>query len=157
MFASSAMGVLLSGGSVIDLDGTFFVQMGVFFAAFVILRSLVFRPVMDLLDAREAAVGGAKGEAQSMQTDAEARRDHFESEMKKVRAEAIGKRDALRVETRNLARELTDKARSERTATLAEAQARLDAEADKIRTETRAQIPILAREIASKLLDRSVN
>ena len=45
MPSSLALIVLLSGGessSVIDLDATLFVQMGVFFCAFFILKFLVF-------------------------------------------------------------------------------------------------------------------
>jgi len=157
MVASSAFGVLLSGGSVMDLDGTLFVQLGVFFAAFVILKVLVFTPVMKLVDAREAAVDGAKSEADKMQGDAESRREHFESEMRRVTAEANEKRDALRGDAQDFARELTDNARAESAKTMASAKAQLDADAEKIRTEAHATIPGLAKEIASKLLDRSVS
>lgn len=157
MLASSAFGVLLSGGSVIDLDGSMFVQMGIFFVAFLILRSLVFRPVMRVFDAREAAVGGAKGEAEAMEADALGKRDHFEAEMRKVRAEANQKRDALRAETQKAAAELTATARTESSTAVAAGKAKLDAEADKARAEVQAMVPTLAKEIASKLLDRSVN
>lgn len=157
MLASSAFGVLLSGGSPIDLDGSMFVQMGIFFIALLILRSLVFQPVMKMFDAREAAVGGAKGDAEAMEADAHGKREHFESEMRKVRAEANQKRDALKAETQKLARELTDKAREESSAAVSAGKAKLDAEADKTRTEVQAQVPVLAKQIADKLLDRSVN
>lgn len=140
-----------------DLDGTLFVQMGVFFVAFLVLRALVFNPIMSLVEAREAAVGGAKVEADKMQADAESRRDHFESEMRRVTAEANTERDALRGEAQDLARKLTDEARAESAQAMASAKAKLDADADKIRAEARATIPGLAKEIASKLLDRSVN
>ena len=157
MVASSAFGVLLSGGSPIDVDGTLLFQLGVFFFAFFILRSLVFNPVMALFEAREAAVGGAKRDADQMQADAESKRDHFEFELRRVTSESNAERDALRAEAQTLAREQTEKARAEGAKTLADAKTRLDADADKIRSEAQTSIPGLAREIASKLLDRSVN
>ena len=52
MLSSFALGVLLSGGSVIDLDASIFIQMGIFFVAFFILKALVFNPTMQLFDAR---------------------------------------------------------------------------------------------------------
>ena len=60
------IGVLLAGGgSPIDLDGSFFAQLAIFFAAFLILQHLVFRPVTALFDAREAAMEGAKADAEN--------------------------------------------------------------------------------------------
>ena len=156
MQASSAFGVLLSGGSPIDLDGSMFVQMGIFFIAFLILRSLVFQPVMRVFDAREAAVGGAKREAESMEHDAHEKREHFEHEMRKVRAEANEKRDALRSETQAAAREITEKARTESANAVAAGKAKLDAEAAQASAAAQAQIPVLAKQITDKLLNRSV-
>ena len=88
MPSSLAVSVLLSsGGSVIDLDATLFVQMGVFFCAFFILKFLVFRPVMDVFDARDQATGGAKEDAARMETEAAEKRAHFEGELRKVSPE----------------------------------------------------------------------
>src|SRR5688500_3063399 len=71
MLFSIPMGVMLSGGSPVDLDGSLFVQLGIFFIAFFILRSLVFRPVMELFDARTAAMEGSREEAKRLETEAE--------------------------------------------------------------------------------------
>ena len=156
MFSSLAVGVLLSGGSVIDLDGSIFIQLGIFFAAFFILKGLVFKPVLELFDAREAATTGAKLEAARMEDEAGQKRAHFEGELRKVRASASEDREKLRGEALKLARELTDKARYEANASQKSAKARLDLEAGGVRQRVMADVPQLAREIASKLLGRSV-
>lgn len=156
MFSSLAVGVFLSGGSVIDLDGSIFVQLGIFFTAFFILKSLVFKPVMELFDARAAATVGSKEEALRMEEDAAQKRAHFEGELRKVRAAASEDREKLRHEAQKLARELTDKARFEATAAQKSAKARLDQEAAGVRERAMHDVPGLAREIAGKLLGRSV-
>ncbi|MDH5675027.1 MAG: ATP synthase F0 subunit B [Myxococcales bacterium] len=157
MLSSIPLGLLLSGGSPIDLDGSFFVQMGVFFIAFLILRGLVFQPVMGLFDAREAAMGGSRDQADQMERDADEKRAHFEGELRKVSEQAGKERDRLRTDAQKLARELTEKARRENAATLSSAKAQLDLEAKEARDKAQEQVPGLAREIAEKLLHRSMS
>src|SRR6185436_15242659 len=126
MPSSHAFTVLLSGGSPIDLDGTFFVQLGIFFAAFFILRGLVFRPVMGLFDARSAAMEGSKAQAAQMSAQADQTREGFEAQLRSVRQKANEERDKRRAEAQQLARELTDKARQENGALLNAARTRLE-------------------------------
>jgi F-type H+-transporting ATPase subunit b len=156
MFSSLAVSMLLSGGSVIDLDGSIFIQLGIFFVAFFMLKALVFRPVMELFDAREAATTGAKQDALRMDEEAAQKRAHFEGELRKVRASAGEDRDRLRAEAQKLARELTDKARFEANAAQKSAKARLDQEASGVRERAMRDVPQLAKDIAAKLLGRSV-
>lgn len=150
-------GVMLSGESPIDLDASLLVQMGVFFAAFLILRSLVFRPVMGLFDQRSEAMEGARTKASEMERDADQSREHLESELRRVRQKASEQRDRLRNDAQHLARELTERARKDNSAALSSATARLALEAKDIRTKAQAQAPVLARQIAERLLGRSVN
>lgn len=157
MLSSVLLGVLLSGSSVIDLDGSFFVQLAIFFAAFFILKGLVFSPVMKLFDQREEAVAGARARAQQMEEDAESKRHHFEGELRRVSQAAQADREKLRAEAQKAAREILEQARLRNQSALAEARLRLEAEANKARDEGRAQIPQLSKQIAEKLLDRSVN
>jgi F-type H+-transporting ATPase subunit b len=156
MLSIIPMGVLLSGGSPIDLDGSFFVQLGIFFVAFLILRALVFKPIMDLFDARDAAMSGAKKQAESMTGEADATREHFESQLRSVRAKANEERDKKRAEAQQLARDLTSKARQQHTTQLQAAKARLDMEAREARSKAEAEVPELARQVSEKLLGRSV-
>ena len=96
MLSITPMGVLLAGGSPIDLDGSFFVQLGIFFVAFLILRALVFKPVMELFDARTAAMSGSKELAEKMSGEADATREGFEAQLRSVRAKANEERDKKR-------------------------------------------------------------
>jgi F0F1-type ATP synthase membrane subunit b/b' len=157
MVASVAWGVLLASGSPIDLDGTFFLQVGIFFVAFFILKSLVFEPVVELFDAREAAMSGAKKDADTMNADAAAKREHLESELRRVRQVSTEHRDRLRAEAQTLARKLAEAARRESAATLANSRTQLDVQAQDVRKRALAEAPQLAKQIAERLLARSVS
>jgi F-type H+-transporting ATPase subunit b len=157
MLCTIPLGVLLSGESPIDLDGSLIVQFLIFWVAFFMLRGLVFRPVMGLFDAREQAMQGSQDEAAQLQQKAEQTREHFEAELRRVRAKATENREQLRSQAQQLARELTETARRENNATLSSAKAQLDVEAKDARKKADGEVPVLARQIAEHLLGRSVS
>lgn len=152
MFATIALAVLLAGGSLIDLDGTFFLQLALFFVAFLLLRAFVFNPVMELFEAREKAIDGARRDARQLEREAARRTHEFEEELKRVRNASNRERDLLRAEGQRLAAELTGRTRADAQAALAKARARLEAEGAALRAESTKQVPVLAREIAARLL-----
>ncbi|HEX7478786.1 MAG TPA: ATP synthase F0 subunit B [Polyangiales bacterium] len=156
MLCSVALGVILSGGSVIDLDATLFVQLAIFFATFLVLKSLVFKPVLQVFDAREKATAGAKEDARRMEEEVAKQRAHFEGELRKVRAASGEDREKLRAEAQKLARELTEKARTEAMAAQKQAKDKLEHEAGEVRQRLLREVPALAKQIAGKLLGRSV-
>ncbi|MEM8609495.1 MAG: ATP synthase F0 subunit B [Myxococcota bacterium] len=147
---------LLSEGSIIDLDNTIWIQLVLFVVAFLVLRPLVFRPMIALFEAREGAIHGAKLEAQRLQDEAQAGTAEFDEEMRKLRLQAGEERDRLRNEGKALERDVLDKVRSETARQLAEADQKLKADAQRLRAEVDANIPTLARDIASKMLNREV-
>jgi F-type H+-transporting ATPase subunit b len=153
---SIALSVLLSSGSVIDLDGTIFVQVVLFLVAFLLLHSLVIKPVMSVLDAREQAIDGSKVEAQKLQSEADAKRQTLEEELRKIWEAANQERERLRAEGQQQARQLTERARTDTERALADAKTKLEAEGARLRAEVRGIIPVLARQISSKILDREV-
>ncbi len=143
-------------GSIIDLDGTFFFQFALFWVAFVVLRKLVFHPVLAVLEAREEAIEGARQKAKRLERESAARAKEFEAELHKVRVSAGSERDKLREEARHLEETILTKVRAETDQELAEAQATMTKEAEKIRAAMATDVPLLAKEIAAKLLAREV-
>ncbi len=147
--------VFLSG-SLIDLDGTVFIQLGLFFVAFMVLRPLVFRPIVALIEAREEAIEGAVEEAKAMTSEAKEAEAEFETEMRRVRLAAGEERDRLRAEGKKLEASVLDKVKSSTAEQMAEAEATLTKEASRVRQEMTADTALLAKQIASKLLEREV-
>ena len=147
---------LLSEGSIIDLDGTIWIQLGLFAIAFFVFKPLIFRPMVALFEARENAIEGAKLEALRLQDEASAESEEFEDEMRRLRLQAGEERDRLRAEGKRLERTVLDRGREETDKQLADADAQLASEAAKLRAEVEASVPALAKQIASKLLSREV-
>lgn len=147
---------LLSEGSIIDLDVTFWFQLALFGIAFFLFRPLVFRPMVALFEARENAIEGAKLEALRLQDEASAESEEFEEEMRRLRLQAGEERDRLRAEGKRLESAILERVREETDKQLSEADAQLGHEEAKLRSELDQSIPTLARQIASKMLDREV-
>jgi F-type H+-transporting ATPase subunit b len=156
MQLSAILSALLSGGSIIDIDGTALVQLAMFFVAFFALRALVFKPMLAVLDAREEAIDGAKDLAKRLDVEVKEKQASFEAELRKVRGASSEERDRLRAEGLDLERKLLDKVRTETQKLAADAKLKLDEEAQLARQKLAAQRPELAREIASKVLGREV-
>jgi F-type H+-transporting ATPase subunit b len=147
---------LLSEGSIIDLDGTIWIQLGLFAVAFFVFRPLIFRPMIALFEARESAIEGSKLEALRLQDEASAESEEFDVEMRRLRLQAGEERDRLRAEGKRLERTVLDRVREETDKQLSEADAKLRTEAAKLRSEIDQSVPALARQIASKMLNREV-
>lgn len=147
---------LLSEGSIIDLDGTIWIQLGLFAVAFFVFRPLIFRPMVALFEAREKAIEGSKLEALRLQDEASAESEEFDAEMRRLRLQAGEERDRLRAEGKRLERTVLDRVREETDKLLADADAKLKTEASKLRTDIDQSIPALAKQIASKMLSREV-
>jgi F-type H+-transporting ATPase subunit b len=156
MQLSAFLGALLSGGSIIDLDGTVFVQLAMFFVAFGVLYALVFKPMVAMLEAREEAIDGAKDQAKRLEVEVKEKQASFESELRKVKGASSEERDRLRAEGQDIERKLLERVRGETQTLVQDAKLRLDSEAALARQELSAQRPTLAREIAGKLLGREV-
>jgi F-type H+-transporting ATPase subunit b len=156
MQLSAILSALLSGGSIIDIDGTAFVQLALFFIAFFALKALVFKPMLAVLDARDEAIDGAKELAKRLDVEVKEKQASFEAELRKVRGASGEERDRLRAEGLELERKLLEKVRVETQKLAADAKAKLDEEAALARQKLAAQRPELAREIASKVLGREV-
>ena len=148
--------VLLSSAPILDVDATLLIYLGVFFLLFFNLRALVFRPTMALFDERERAIDGAREEARGLEKEAEGKLGAFENEMARVRTEASVERDRLRAEGVRLERTLTEKVRVETDGMVRDAETKMSSEAAKIRKEIAASSPVLAKQIAEKLLGREV-
>ena len=153
--SSIPLSVFLSG-AVIDLDGSLILQIALFFATFFLLRTFLFRPLLALFDAREAAIEGAKREARSIDGGADEKLKAFEAALKKVKQEAGAERESIRQDALRLERELLARAREEADVLVKDSFARLDTEAAAIRADSKKSVPVLAGQLAEKLLGRKV-
>jgi F-type H+-transporting ATPase subunit b len=143
-------------GALLDLDGTLFVQLAIFMVAFFVLRSLVFRPIMALFDAREQAIDGERSDARRMEREANEKAARYDDAMRRLRVAAAEERERLRQDGVRLERTILDKVRADTQKEMDTAERNLDAEARAVRREMETTVPALAKDVASRLLGREV-
>ncbi|MCB9708909.1 MAG: ATP synthase F0 subunit B [Myxococcales bacterium] len=148
--------LLSSGGSVIDLDPTFLIQIGIFFLTLLVLRVLVFRPLIALFDARTAGIEGARQQAHLLTKEAEEKADDYEEQLRKVKLQAAMERDRLRADGQRLERALLEKVREQTRKLVTDTEARLSVEREMARKELQSAMPRLAADIVAKIMPREV-
>lgn len=149
--------LLMSGADVnVDFDLSVVAQIALFGLFIVVLKPVLFDPLLRLFEHREKLTDGARAEARDMDEKAADLVSRFEAEIEKVRKTAAAERDHLRAETTRLEAKIMDAAKADVAKILEEGRAKIDAETATLRQELEANRPALAQQIASKLLGREV-
>jgi len=150
-----ALPMLLASVS-IDFDRTFILQMAIFALLIVVLRPLLFEPVLSIFEERERRTDGAKAEARLMQAEAGELLREYERELVRVGEVAAAERDRLRTETARLEAEILSEARAVTSRVVDEGRRRIETEVNSIRFDLGKQSERLARDIAARVLGREV-
>jgi F-type H+-transporting ATPase subunit b len=162
MTALASLGLAMSqsaqsGAVNIDFDLTFLGQMVLFAVLVLVLKPLVFDPVLGLFAERERRTDGAKADAREMQEKAGVLLRKYEHELEKVHQVAAEERDRIRAETARLEAEQMHAARQLATKIIDEGRHRIAEEAHSVRFELGRSSERLARDIARQILGREVS
>ncbi len=145
-----------SGAVNIDFDPTFVVQMVVFAGLILILKPLLFDPVLGLFEEREKRTEGARASARQMQEKAGELLRKYDHEIEKVHRVAGEERDRVRAETARLEAEQMQEARKVAARIVDEGRENLQEEIHAIRFELGRDSERLARDVAAQVLGREV-
>jgi F-type H+-transporting ATPase subunit b len=140
-----------------DFDLTFVLMMVVFATLIVVLKPLLFEPVLRVFEEREHRTEGARDAARSMQEEAGELLSRYEKELAKVHEVARQERDSMRAETAKVEGELMSQARDTSTRILEEGRARIDRERRQIEFALGRESERLARNVAEAVLGRSLH
>src|SRR5262245_34852407 len=105
LFASSDVSV--------DFDPTFLAQFALFSLFVLVLKPLLFDPLLRVFEERERRTEGVKQEAREMDEQAGALMLRYEAELDRVRREAGVERERLRAEATRLEAQIMLEARAE--------------------------------------------
>jgi len=141
----------------VDFDKSVFLQMILFSLLVIVLKPLLFDPMLRVFTLREERTDGAKSAAREMQEKAADILSNYESEVAKVRSEATSERDSLRKETARLEAEILDEAREAAEAIAQEGRAKLGADVAALSKELDQHAAVLAKEIADGVLGKGAN
>lgn len=159
MVLASLDGVLLAAepqAITVDFDATFLVQLVLFVGLTLVLKPLLFDPVLRLFEEREKLIDGAKVQARHIDEKSGAALATYEAEMAKARAAGNAERERVRAEGLKREQEILARVRASTARVLDEGKRNARAEADRARAELKAQAKGLAEQLAESVLGRKV-
>ena len=140
----------------VDVDLTFAVQLVLFVGLTLILKPVLFDPMLKLFEEREKRIDGAKAQARKIDEKSAGALSKYEAEMNKARAAAGAERDRIRAEGIKKEQEILAEVRAATAKTVDEGKRSVQAEAEKARTALRAEAGNMARDLAGRVLGREV-
>ena len=144
------------GGVNLDFDFTFVIQMVAFSTLVIILKPLLFDPLLKLFEERERRTEGAKLLARRMDERAGQLLRRYETELEAVRRAATEEREKLRSEGQRLEAQILAEARTDAAKLIERGKANLEVERQKLRGELTVHAAQIARDIATRILGREV-
>jgi len=144
------------GGVNLDFDFTFVIQMVAFSTLVIILKPILFDPLMKLFEERERRTEGAKLLARKMDERAGELLRRYETELEAVRRTATEEREKLRSEGQKREAQILAEARADAAKLVERGKANLEVERQRLRGELTTHSSQIARDIASRVLGREV-
>jgi F-type H+-transporting ATPase subunit b len=140
----------------LKIDKTLIVQLIIFIATIFILNSLLFKPLIGVVEKREKLTTGRIKEAKELEEKVEQIMREYRAKLDEIRAKAMEERNEIRREAQAAAEDLIGRTHKEAQALLEEARSRLNLETRDIRERIKPEIEVLAREIVLQVLGRKV-
>jgi F-type H+-transporting ATPase subunit b len=157
--ALPVLGEAAEGGesSLIEVNWTLGVQLISFLLLLAALSKLMYRPLLQALEGRSAAIQQQLAEAQAAREEAQRELGAMEERIRTAQAEALALRERALREATELRERLSAEARREATRLVEAAQAQVGQEVRRARAELRAEVGTLATQIAERLVRKSLN
>jgi len=139
---------------VLNFTVTFFITILNFFVLFLVLKKLLFKPVVNFMDARAKKIRDSLAEASILRGEAEEKAARYEALMAGAEAEAdrIVKEGEDRA--RDEAKALLEKAQADAVEARRRGEEAAEREREKARQELAGDIAAFASEVAGKLVGR---
>ncbi|MEO6950908.1 MAG: ATP synthase F0 subunit B [Polyangia bacterium] len=140
----------------IDLDGTTFVQLGIFLVMLLVLSRTLFGPYLKMRADRERGIAGSRREAESMGGKARHIVEDYDRKLADAKRRGNDERNKLRQEGVAHEREVVGKARAEIQKAVEASTQKIAADTATGRTALAAEAAPLARKVASRILGREI-
>ena len=145
------------GSGLIEVNWTLAVQLVSFLLLLVVLTKLLYRPLLGALEGRTAAIQQQLAEAQAAREEAQRALGAMEERIRTAQADAQALRERALREAAELRDRLSAEARQEAARLIEGAQAQVSQEVRRARAELRAEVGVLATQIAERLIRKSLN
>jgi F-type H+-transporting ATPase subunit b len=157
--ASALEGVTnaMAGGVPLDFDRTVLVQIVVFTLLIVVLKPLLFDPVLKVFSMREERTEGARATARELQEKAGELLRRYEKELERVHQVAAEERDRLRSETSKLEAEILREGREVTAKIVDDGRRKIETEVNKIRFDLGKESERVAQMIVERVSGQGAN
>ena len=123
----------------------------------VLFKKYLFKPVMEILEKRQAEIEGHYQEAQQAETDAKAMKADYESKMAGARQEADRVIKTATKSANAMSASIVEDARTQADQLKRRAQTEIDLERRRAFDEVKGELSGIALDIASQVIEREVN
>lgn len=152
----SKISAFAEGGVNVDLDASFVVQIVLFVVLLLILKPVLFDPMMRLFEEREERIDRTIEKARKTDEASAKALSKYEAILAKAREAGSAERDQLRAQGAKKEAEVTAAVRAQTAATLEQGRAAIAQEAKEARAKLQLEAAGLGRAIASRVLGREV-
>lgn len=152
----SIVTVLASGSApVVDIDGTMFIQLGIFLLLMALLHPLLFKPWLETRKRRIESIDGALESATALREQADAVQHKYDTQKDAAEREALELRSKQRREAEHERQQALTAARAEASQHLEAARAQITEQGAAARESLRKRVDELAQQVANKILRRA--
>jgi F-type H+-transporting ATPase subunit b len=144
------------GGVNLDFDATLFVQVGFIIVLWLVLKPLLFDPMLKLFEEREKRIEGAIKKARRIDEESAEAMTSYNEQVAKARAEGAAEREKLRAEGIRKENELLTKVRTETQKKVDAAREQMGKDVAAVRASLQPKTHDLARDFAKRVLGREV-
>ncbi len=148
---------MASGSVPLDFDRSVLLQVVVFAVLIVVLKPLLFDPVLKVFALREERTEGARAIARELQEKAGELLRKYEKELERVQRVAAEERELLRSETAKLEAEILREARDVTTRIVDDGRKKIEAEVNSIRVAVGAESEKVAQMIVDRVVGQGAN
>ena len=140
----------------IDIDMSLVFQVINFLVLMFVLNQVLYKPIRGILKQRAEKIAQLNGEISSSLEGVDGQAKALASEQASARNQGAQLREEIKSDGRTQERELIGAATKEMEATVARVREQIAAEIGGVRQELKAQVQTFGRELAQKLLGRSI-
>ena len=140
----------------IDVDGTLFIQFGLFLIMLLILSRTLFRPYLKMRDERHKGIEGAREKAHEMDHQVDQIVADYDAKLTAAKLRGAEERQRLRTEGATHERQVLGAARDEAQKALDGARAQIAGDSSAARAKLEQESTALTRQIVKKILGREV-
>jgi F-type H+-transporting ATPase subunit b len=140
----------------IDINSSLFIQVGLFIFLMLVLNKIFFQPFLRFLDERHNKISGDEKEATRLQEEAERRRLQFEEGLHTGQLQALEEKGRIQEAGAQEGKRVVEKVQQEVAGEIPNIKAQIAQEGQQVLADLERQQGAMAKEIAEKILGRSL-